>query len=72
MKDKALFLIYKSKEGVEFSFGSKGGHTWLDWTKVKDEKTLKRNLRCIRRANNVDCYERVLTTRKTKKKWVYV
>ncbi|MCZ4410609.1 hypothetical protein O3Q51_17465 [Cryomorphaceae bacterium 1068] len=72
MKDKALFLIYKSKKELSFSFRSKGGYTLLDWMEVEDEKTLKRNLRCIRRANNTNSYIRELTTNKTKEKWVYI
>ncbi|MGB6038118.1 MAG: DUF1508 domain-containing protein [Cryomorphaceae bacterium] len=71
MKDKALFLIYKSKKELSFSFRSKGGYILLDWTKVEDEKTLKKNLRCIRRTRDPKSYGYSISKHKDKEKWHY-
>ena len=71
VKDKALFLIYKSKEGVAFSFRSKGGYILLDWMNVADEKTLNKNIRCIKRSCDPGSYGYSITKHKDKEKWHY-
>jgi len=69
VNDKSLFLIYKSKKELSFSFRSKGGYTLLDWMEVADEKTLNKNIRCIKRTCDPNSYGYSITKHKDKEKW---